>query len=281
MIARTLLSAPLVQFFIAGAIIFGLYAVSGKSSAKPAEAITITAAEQKNLAALFTKTWRRPPTLAELNGLIEARVREELFYREALALGLDSGDVIVRRRLAQKIQFITDDLAATRKPTEQDLKNFLDENKDKYAVSPMITFRQVYLSSDRRGPTLMEDAAAILAELKRGADPAALGDVIELPPQMEKASTRSISRTFGREFANAIDQVKPGSWSGPIKSGYGAHLVHVLSREDGRIPSLDEARSAVERDWREAQREKARAAYLDALKKKYEISVEQPSGGST
>ncbi len=280
MIARTLLSAPLVQFFIAGAIIFGLYAVSDKGSAEPAQAITITAAEQKNLAALFTKTWRRPPTLTELNGLIEARVREELFYREALALGLDSGDVIVRRRLAQKIQFITDDLAATRKPTEQDLKNFLDENKDKYAVSPMITFRQVYLSSDRRGPTLIEDAAAILAELQRGADPAALGDVIELPPQMEKATTRSISRTFGREFANAIDQAKPGSWSGPIKSGYGAHLVQVLSREDGRIPSLDEARAAVERDWREAQREKARAAYLDALKKKYEISVEQPSGGS-
>ncbi len=280
MIARTLLTAPLVQFFIAGAIIFGLYAVTGKGSAEPAQAITITAAEQKNLAALFTKTWRRPPTLAELNGLIEARVREELFYREALALGLDSGDVIVRRRLAQKIQFITDDLAATSKPTEQDLKNFLDENKDKYAVSPMITFRQVYLSSDRRGPTLMEDAAAVLAELERGADPAALGDVIELPPQMEKATTRSISRSFGREFANAISQVKPGSWSGPVKSGYGAHLVQVLARDEGRIPSLDEARAAVERDWREAQREKARAAYLDALKKKYEISIEQPPGGN-
>ena len=279
MLARTFLNAPLVQFFIAGAIIFGLYAISGKGSEDSAQAITITTAEQDNLAALFTKTWRRPPTQKELKGLIEARVREELFYREALALGLDSDDVIVRRRMAQKIRFITDDLATLREPTQQDLENFLEENKERYAVDPLVTFRQVYLSSDRRGPTLMQDAAAILAELNRGADPAALGDVIELPLQMDKATTRMIARTFGNDFAAAVSKAEPGKWTGPIRSGYGAHLVEILSREDARVPALEEARAAVERDWREAQREKARAAYVDALKQKYDIRIEQPTGG--
>lgn len=280
MLARTFLNAPLAQFFIAGAIIFGLYAVSGKGSEDSAQAITITTAEQDNLAALFTKTWRRPPTQKELQGLIEARVREELFYREALALGLDSDDVIVRRRMAQKIRFITDDLATLREPTQQDLANFLEENKERYAVDPVVTFRQVYLSSDRRGPTLMQDAAAVLAELNRGADPAALGDVIELPLQMDKATTRMIARAFGNDFAASISQAEPGDWTGPVRSGYGAHLVQIISREDARVPALEEARAAVERDWREAQREKARAAYVDALKQKYEIRIEQPVGGN-
>ncbi len=279
MLARTPLNSPLVQFFIAGLLIFGLYSISNKDSEASPQAITITSAEQKNLVALFSKTWRRPPTQAEFNGLIEARVREELFYREALALGLENDDVIVRRRLAQKIEFITDDLAAIREPTEQDLEKFLRDNENKYALEPSLNFRQVYLSSERRGPSLMDDAAAILAELKRGADPSALGDVIELPRTMENVSPSTVSRLFGKEFASALAQTKPGEWSGPVRSSYGAHLVQVDSREDGRVPKLDEARTAVERDWGEAQRQKARAAYIDALKKKYEIHVEQPKDG--
>ena len=271
---------PLVQFFAAGAVIFSLYSFYEKPEAASTDAITINIAEQENLASLFEKTWRRPPTPVELEGLIESRVREELFYREALALGLDDGDVIVRRRLAQKIEFISDDLAVRREPTDEELSAFLKENAEKYAIEPSITFRQIYLNTDRRGPGLMDDAGAILAELERGADPLVLGDVIELPQAMEEVTVSQVSRVFGNEFAEAAGHAEPGAWFGPIRSAYGAHLVKLVANVAGRAPTLDEARKAIERDWREAQRQQARAAYTEALKGKYRITVEQaePSG---
>jgi hypothetical protein len=272
---KQLLANPMIQFFAAGAVIFGLYAASGKESAETSETITITIAEQKNLAALFRKTWQRPPTQKEIYGLIENRVREELYYREALSLGLDQNDVVVRRRLVQKMEFIADDLAARRDPTEEELAEFLKANADKYASEPKLTFRQVFLSAERRGPNLMDDAKALLAELARGADPSALGDPTVLPQTMKSQSVSAVSRIYGSQFAEAINDAEPDSWRGPVRSAYGAHLVKVSAKEPGRALTLEEARKVIERDWREAQRQKARAAYTKALKDKYRIVVEQ------
>lgn len=271
---QTIFTSPIVQFFAAGAVIFGLYSLSGRPGAEPTDAITITKAEQENISALFQRTWRRPPSASELEALIEARIREELFYREALALGLDDGDVVVRRRLAQKIDFIVDDLAAGRDPSDEELTTFYRENKDRYAIEPLLTFQQVYLSADRRGPALLDDARVILAQLQRGVDPAALGDAIILPRSMERASVREVERVFGEDFAKAIEKERPGEWSGPVRSTYGAHLVKLSDRQEGRLPTFDEARQKIERDWREHQRRSARETYAKALKDKYDVTIE-------
>lgn len=271
---QSVLSNPLLQFFVAGAVIFGLYAWRGGSEDRFQNTVSITRAEQNNLAALFEKTWRRPPTNEELKGLIDERLQQELLYREALALGLDKEDVIIRRRLAQKIEFIMDDTAAGRSPTDEELTEFLRQNASHYATEPMVTFRHVFLSAERRGPTLVEDAKRILAELRTGADPASFGDTTLLPEEMQASSLSSVGRVFGTEFSTAINDASAGNWVGPVRSSYGAHLVQVQEKRAGQPATLENARAQLERDWRQAERQRARDAYIASLKEKYSIVIE-------
>lgn len=277
---QSILSNPLFQFFVAGVVIFGLYAWRGGSEDSIQDTISITRAEQNNLASLFEKTWRRPPTSEELKGLIDERLQQELLYREALALGLDQDDVVIRRRLAQKIEFIVDDMTAGRSPTDQELTEFLRQNSDRYAAEPMVTFRHVFLSAERRGPTLVEDAKRILAELRTGADPASFGDATLLPEEMHASPLSSVGRVFGTEFAAALNDAPAGNWVGPVRSGYGAHLVRIQEKRAGQPATLENARTQLERDWREAVRQRARAAYIATLKEKYSIVIESAQGSS-
>lgn len=265
---------PLLQFFVAGAIIFGLYSLTGGEEIGPTPEIRITLAEQGNLAALYRKTWQREPNSEELSALIDRRVGEELLYREALALGLDKDDVIIRRRLSQKIEFIADDLAARRDPSDEELAAFLEANAENYRRDATYTFQQVFLSADLRGGDMAERAAAALAELKDGADPGTLGDASLLPREMEMITALLIARTFGADFTDGLQRIAVGGWQGPVRSAYGAHLVRIAHKEDGRPLTLKEARGVLERDWRLDQREKARLAYRKSIEGKYRIVIE-------
>ena len=277
----SLLSNPLLQFFVAGMVIFGLYAWQGGAAEQgDKDRIVITQAEQRNLVFLFEKTWRRSPTEDERKGLVEERLQQELLYREALALGLDKDDVVIRRRLAQKIEFIVDDMAAGRSPTEEELGAFLKQNQQRYATEPKVSFRQVFLSAERRGPALIEDANRILTELQTGADPLSFGDPTVLPQTMRASALSSVERVFGKEFSAALVEAPTGSWLGPVQSTFGAHLVQLLERQAGQAATLDTARTQLERDWREAERQRAKDAYIMTLKDKYSISIE-PGPGAT
>jgi parvulin-like peptidyl-prolyl isomerase len=275
------LSNPLLQFFVAGAVIFALYAWRAEAPEQGAQdRIVITQAEQRNLVSLFEKTWRRSPTEDERKGLVEERLQQELLYREALALGLDKDDVVIRRRLAQKIEFIVDDMAAGRSPTDEELGAFLKQNEERYATEPTVSFRQVYLSAERRGPALIEDANRILTELQTGADPLSFGDPTVLPQSMRASALSSVERVFGKEFSAALADAPIGSWIGPVQSTFGAHLVQLLDKQAGQAATLDTARAQLERDWREAERQRAKDAYIKTLKDKYSISIE-PGPGAT
>ncbi len=278
-VLRRAFTHPLVQFFVVGTLVFGAYERWGEPTGQISETVTISTQEQNSLVALFEKTWRRPPTAEELAGLIDARLREELFYREALALGLDEADVVVRRRLAQKMEFILDDLAAGRDPTDAELEVFMAENPASYSVEPSFTFEQVFLSSDRRGAQLEEDAETVLNALREGAAVAQLGDAGFFPRVMEQATPSAVARLFGEDLGESVSGVEPGAWRGPLRSAFGVHLVRLTNKQAGRMETLDEARSRVIRDWRELQRQQALEAYVDALKKKYKIVVEQAGGG--
>lgn len=273
-VVRAAASSPIVQFFAAGTVIFGLYALGPGDKAQPPSAIVVTASEQQNLTALFEKTWQRPPTQSEMQALIAARIEEEILYREAVKLGLDTDDVVIRRRLVQKIEFVLDDLAARRDPTDEELSAFLAGHADRYAIEASIGFRQIFLSPERRGERLLDDADLVLAALSGGTEPSALGDAAPLPRAMEGAPLSRIARVFGDEFAQAVAAAPVGEWSGPLRSAYGVHVVEITQRAPGRMPSLAEARTSVERDWRDAERQKARATYLQRLRAAYDIRVE-------
>jgi hypothetical protein len=231
------------------------------------------------LASGFARTWRRPPTRAELEGLVDEWVREEVLYREAIARGLDRDDAVVRRRLRQKLEFLADDLADLVEPNEDQLADWLAEHADRYRQPPRLALRQVYLSPDRRGDRAEDDARELLESLRvegAAADLTELGDPLMLPDELELQPLDQIERVFGPGFGEDLLELEPGTWEGPVASSYGLHLVLVVEREDGRLPALEEVRGDVERDWMTARREELAETFYQGLRSRYEVEVEWP-----
>jgi len=276
---KRLLREPLVHFLLLGAGLFGAYAVLNRNQPAAPNEILVSAGQIETLAATFSKVWQRPPTAQELKGQIDQYVKEEMLSREAIALGLDKNDTVIRRRLQQKMEFIAEDFAAASDPTEAELADYLAKHPDQYAEEPRFTFRQVFLSSDTRGDRLRADANQLLADLKKrgkNADIPELGDSTLLPLDLVNASQRSVVSQFGSEFTSALAELKPGEWSGPILSGYGLHLVFVSQRTESRLPALDEVREQVKRELTNERRQAANRKFLDELLKKYQVVIEWP-----
>lgn len=268
---RVLCREPLVHFLLAGALLFALYAVVARKDQAEPDAITVTAAQVEALAAGFARTWGRQPGSAELDELIDEYVVEELFYREALALGLDRDDTVIRRRLRQKMEFLAD--AAPAEASDAELAAHLAAHPDRFAAEPRTSFVQVFLAADR--PGVAEVAAQLLARLEAGTsdDPLALGDATLLPSGLEAATPRDIDSMFGPDFTAALAAAPAGRWAGPVRSGYGWHLVRVTARTATTVPDLAAVRPAVLADWQEAQRQSAVAASIATLRAKYRVSV--------
>src|SRR5262245_57542446 len=275
------LREPLLHFFLVGAALFWITArVSGPALERP-DRIVLTQGDLEQLGQGFARTWQRPPSAQELAGLVEERVREEVLYREALAMGLDRDDTIVRRRLRQKLEFLSEDLAVA-EPTEAELADWLAAHPESFRVEPRLGFRQVYLSRDRRGERLAADARSLLARLRGGdgnGDPAALGAPLPLPAEAASLSAGEIARLFGEGFAARLVELEPGRWEGPVESAYGLHLVLVKERVPGRMPALEEVRDAVARDWLAQRRSDPREEFYRALRERYEIEVPDLAAG--
>jgi hypothetical protein len=268
---------PLLHFLVAGTALFALWYGRGDPAAKR-ERIVVTAATIDVLAENWTRLRLRPPTAEELSGLVEDHIREEIFYREALALGLDREDTIIRRRLRQKLEFVSEDLASQAQPTEQQLQQYLAEHADAFRADPRFTFTHVFLSPKRRGAALDGDAAGLLAELNRpggSKDAQEGGDPFLLPFDFEAAGSAEVAAMFGDEFATALATLETGAWRGPIRSGYGAHLVLVRDRLPGRAPALAEVREAVRREWETRARRESNEAFYRRLRSRYAVSVER------
>lgn len=266
-----LLRQPLVHFFVLGALLFVLFGfVSDGTEDAPGE-IVVDANRIAALVSRFERTWQRPPTPQELEGLIDSYVREEVLYREAIALGLDQDDPVVRQRMAQKIEFIFEgDLGV---PDEAELLEWLEAHPDNYRVSPRYAFEQVFFNPERHGDRLQATVEDALAAIEAG-ETNVPSDSTLLPDRLELSSTLSIERLFGPDFVAGLDAQPVGEWAGPVSSSYGLHLVRVLRREPGYVPPLDEVRDAVERDWLQAQSERAKQAFYGALRDRYEVRVD-------
>jgi len=275
------LREPLLHFLLIGAALFLLYrAMNGGEAATP-RSIVVSEPRVEALAENFAKTWMRPPSAMELKGLVDDYVAEEVYYREAIAMGLDRDDTVIRRRLRQKMEFVTDDVAAAAPATDAQLQAYLDAHRDKFVEPARLTFRQVFLSRERRGAAVQRDAERLLAQLRAGksaANPQEAGDATLLPPVMESATPQDIDNTFGTDFAAAVFKAPTGQWSGPVPSGYGVHLVKVDQREAGALPPLARIRPAVQREWEAEQRKSAREALLQQLLSKYDVRIDGPLG---
>jgi parvulin-like peptidyl-prolyl isomerase len=273
---------PLVHFLLIGAGLFLLFGWRGGPASFPAgpsgpqsAKIVVATSEIDQMTGTFTRTWQRPPTEEEVKGLVEDFVRNEIYYREALAIGLDRDDGVIRRRLRQKMEFIFEDISSRTEPTEEDLLAYMKKHPDSYRVDPQIAFRHVYVNANKRGKNAEADARQILAKLDEGSDPDTVGDPILLDGEIKLSPLWDIKKQFGEEFGRNLLELKSGKWEGPVRSGFGLHLVLVRKRVGGRLPELKEARETVKRDWTfERQKEVKDAAYAK-IRERYTVVVEK------
>jgi hypothetical protein len=276
---KKILREPLLHFLVLGTAIFAGYGLVSKRSSDEPGKIVISAGQVASIAESFARTWRRPPTSTELEGLIRDRVREEVYSREAVALGLDKDDTIIRRRLRQKMEFVTDDVAALAVPTDDELSTYLRTNADAFRVQRQFTFCQVYLNPGRHGENLARDVAQLLAQLQQAGDQADLsevGDSFLLEHKFQSLPAGEVAKQFGEKFAAKLGELPPNQWNGPVESGYGVHLVWISDRTEGRVPGLAEARDAVRREWVNARRMEANEKFYQELLKRYVVTIERP-----
>jgi PPIC-type PPIASE domain len=276
---RKLLREPVIQFVALGALVFLVFHVATDRGDPSAGSIVVSTAKLEQLSTGFTRTWHRPPAQRELDGLVEDYIREEVLYREALAMGLDKDDTIVRRRMRQKLEFLTEDATGAVSPTDQDLQSWLDKHPDKFRAEPKWAFRQVYFSADRRGEGASTAASKLLARLNdagKKIDASGLGDATLLPHELALSRLDEIASAFGDQFARRVSQLEPGRWAGPVESAYGWHVIYVSKRTEGHSRPLAEVREAVQRDWLAARRQEIIDSTYRKWREKYTVVVESP-----
>lgn len=273
------LREPLLHFVLIGALLFGLFALTNKVTTRGESVIKITQADIGQLQLLFQRQWQRPPTPEELQTLVDGLIREEVLYREALALGLDRNDTIVRRRMAQKIEFLVGDTAVPAEPDNAALTAYYKKNKERYREPARLTFRHIYFSTDQRGARAEKDAEDTLKRLRASKQAtqrtAESGDRFMLADRYAQKGTDELAREFGGTFAEEIAKAPVGRWYGPITSGYGLHLVYVSARNEARIAPLADVRGRVAADWLIDQRQEANERVFERLRSRYEIVVDE------
>ena len=277
-ISNRLLHEPLLYFALLGGAIFALLGEAPPPErAGQGNRLVISGAEVDRMAEAWVEKWQRPPSDDELGGMIAEAVREQVLYREALALGLDQGDVVISRHLRQKYEFVTQDLAYDTNPDEATLRAFHAAQPDRYARPARLSFSHILFSPERRGEAAMTDAVQTMAELQSATGPQAAdlhGDPTSLPQAFEAASNNDIEAMFGPEFATALQGVETGRWVGPIASGYGLHLIWLAQRVPGEMIAFDDIRQRVKDDWVYEQRIAANEAVYRNLLSRYEVVVE-------
>ena len=268
------LKEPLLHFLCMGALIFILYSVFAQEE-NPVDQykILITSTDIARLSENWSKRWNRLPTESELNGLVDAYIKEEVYYREALALGLDQNDTILRRRLMQKMEFLSNDLAELNQPDETELNTYFMANQEKYKRPARISFTHIFFSSDRRGAMALEDAKQTLSALDVPRAPDR-GDRFIMGYDFVRDTSLEVTRLFGSGFTERLFALETDTWQGPIESGYGFHLVRISERIDSRVPEFASVIDQVRTDWIFEEREKANKEIYERLKERYDIVVE-------
>ena len=269
---------PLFHFLLLGAIIFVAYFILNPVEDNAGNQIKITQNDIDRFGQIFQKQWQRNPNKQELEGLVRAHLKEEILYREALAMGLEKNDTIVRRRLAQKVEFLITDVTVPSEVADKELMTFYEKNTQRYTRAAKLSFRHIYFNPDQRGERLLDEANATLQTLQStnaGMNvPDTYGDRYMLPLQYESASEDEITRALGRDFVEQLVKLESGRWHGPIRSGYGVHLVYIQQRDTASVYPFYEVRERVKNDYLFELRQQRNEEVLEKLKSRYVITIE-------
>lgn len=268
-VARRIFQEPLTHFALIGLVLFFSVGVV-KAARQPV--IRIDSEELSQLIIYWELQMQRPPTQDEIKGIVRERVDEEILSREALRLGLDRNDMIIRRRLAQKMSFATEDLAQAVEPTDAELRTLYNAHPGDYTVPPRMTLRHIFFSDDRPAGDGRAAATRALAQLKQGRTDIA-GDPFVMASTFADISPEALDKDFGPEFAAAAVAARPGDWTGPVRSAYGWHDLRVEARSPGQVAPFADVRAKVREAWLAQRREAMNAASLDKLRKHYRIEI--------
>jgi hypothetical protein len=271
---------PLLHFLAIGALIFGIFAlVNNDQRFAGGNKIEVTAGDIERLSDNWSKKWNRPPTETELRGLLDSYIREEVYYREALALGLDRDDTVLRRRLMQKMEFLSNDIAELNAPDETALNKFFLDYQDKYKLPARVSFTHIYFSPDKRGAKAVEDAKGVLSELRTASGnvmgASEHGDSFMLQYDFVQETPSEVDRLFGKGFSEQLFTLETDAWQGPIESGYGIHLIRISEKIDSLMPELASVIEKVRTDWMFEQRQKMNREIYERFKERYEIVIEE------
>ncbi len=271
---------PLLHFLVIGATLFGLYSFWGQQDAGEQErAITITTGEINWLTDNWKKRWNRPPTEQERAGIIDQYLREMILYREAVAMGLDKDDMVIRRRMAQKLEFLTQDLISPQPPTEDELRTYFETHMDRYKTPDLITMTHVFFDPDKRGNHTLQDAETTKAELialnQPPQDARSFGDPFMLQSYYPERSEAELAKLFGRGFAEPVFKLAPQKWHGPVLSGYGTHLVYVHDRRESEPPTFAESEAQVRQEWESDKRKQLNEQFVASMIARYDVTIEE------
>jgi len=285
------LKEPLLHFLALGGLIFAVNALINDDAANDRSSIVVSLSQQENLASTFARTWQRPPTQDEMNSLIVDFIRQEIAYRESQAMQLDRDDIVIRRRLRQKLEMLAEDVASLAPPTEEEVKAYFAENIEDFRRPAVLSIRQIYFGNIGNAGDEQASAEKLLEQLQRdesSVDIAAAGDESLLPRELDNVSETELESLFGSGFSGALAAIEPGSWGGPIASGFGLHLVRVDDRVESRLPELESVADYVTRELLVIRRQQAIDLLYAKLAENYTVSIEaspdilpQPPSGST
>lgn len=270
---RSLLREPLLHFLLIGMLLFLLY---GKVTPPAADGnrISVNRTVIAALAGQFEATWSRPPTPVELSGLVDNYVRDEILFREGVALGLVKDDPVIKRRVRQKLEVLIEEEGQSGTPSDAELTAYLSMHAAEFRMPSVLSFEQVLFDPANYGDQLESALAASTAALNSGATPESQGRPSMLPSHVDKLPLDLVIRDFGDDFGKALESAPVGQWIGPIRSGFGVHLVRISERKPGYLPALEEVRKAVTREWENEQREAALASNYARLLKEYDVVIE-------
>ncbi len=277
------LREPLVHFLLIGFVLFAVYSAFNPQPGDryPSNRIELTEDDLRQVIVAWTAQRQRPPTPEEMHALLENKIREEILYREALALGLDKGDTIVKRRLAQKMDFLSEDVSGLREPPVEELNRWFAKNGERFALPGRMSFRHIYFSVDQRGQRARDAAIQTRQKLNGAATDSPLvvkaGDFFMFQDYYGDRLPEQVANVFGSKFAQTLFQLKTGAWSGPVESGLGWHLVFIESVTPGRVPAFEEIEADVKAEWIAVQRAESKRKAFEAMRARYEVILPQAS----
>ena len=274
------LKEPLFHFMFIGAGIFVLYGLTANEPIDEESRIEISSVRADRMVTLWEKRWNRPPTQEEFNGLTKAYIKEEVLYKEALAMGLDADDPVVRRRMAQKVEFISNDMMTLETPTDKELQAYLDAHSSKYQLAGEMSFKQVYFNPSKHDASMEKEARELLAKLSQenhNLDVSTLGDTFLHGSAFKNIKEFEVNRMMGKAFTKKLFEQVTNKWVGVISSSYGLHLLYIESKQEAKIASLELAREAVISDWESDERKRINEVFVNNLSEQYTITIAQPT----